>query len=221
MAAGRHPAPACWTRSSRACTSAWTKAAATSPKLFREISALGYTGSYSTVRDYPERHRPGKAPLPPPPPTVREVTGWLTRDPGTLTEDEQLQLKALLERCPELQATSGHVRTFATMLTQLTGQDLPQWISDVRDADLPGLSSFAKDLEQDLDAVTQGLTSRFPNSAVLARPRPDRRRGSVRRRINRRAGSRYRTWASTGAAGLVPCDLASPGTRGATSLNAA
>ena len=40
------------------------------------------------------------------------------------------------------------------MLTQLTGQDLPQWISDARAAGLPGLSSFAKGLEQDLDAVT-------------------------------------------------------------------
>jgi transposase len=47
------------------------------------------------------------------------------------------------------------------MLTHLTGQDLPQWISDVRAAELPGLSSFTKGLEQDFDAVTQGLTSRW------------------------------------------------------------
>jgi transposase len=138
-------------------------------QLFREIGALGYTGSYSTVRDYLDQHRPEEAPLTPPPPTIREVTGWLTRHPGNLTEDEQPRLKALLERCPELQAASGHVRTFATMLTKLTGQDLPQWISDVRDAGLPGLSSFAKGLEQDLDAVTQGLTSRWNSGPVEGR----------------------------------------------------
>jgi hypothetical protein len=138
-------------------------------QLFREISSLGYTGSYSTVRDYLDQHRPGKAPLPPAPPTVREVTGWLTRHPDSLTEDEQPQLKALLERCPELQAASGHVRTFATMVTQLTGQDLPQWISDVRAAELPGMSSFAKGLEQDLDAVIQGLTSRWNSGPVEGR----------------------------------------------------
>jgi transposase len=45
------------------------------------------------------------------------------------------------------------------MLTQLTGQNLPHWISEARDAGLPGLSSFARGLEQDLDAVTQGLTT--------------------------------------------------------------
>jgi hypothetical protein len=137
--------------------------------LFREISALGYTGSYSTVRDYLAEQRPAKAPLAPPPPTVREVTGWLTRHPDSLTEDERPRLKALLERCPDLQAGSEHVPTFASMLTKLTGQNLLQWISDVQAAELPGISSFAKGLEQDLDAVTQGLTSRWNSGPVEGR----------------------------------------------------
>jgi transposase len=55
------------------------------------------------------------------------------------------------------------------MLTQLTGQDLPQWISYVKAAGLPGLSSFAKGLKQDLDAVTQGLTSRWNSGPVEGR----------------------------------------------------
>lgn len=139
-------------------------------QLFREIGALGYDGSYSTVRDYLDQHRPAAAPLPPPPPTVRQVAGWLTRHPDSLTEDQRPQLKALLARCPELQAASDHVRSFATMLTNLTGHDhLPQWISDVRDAGLPGLSLFAKGLEQDLDAVTAGLTSRWNSGPVEGR----------------------------------------------------
>jgi transposase len=138
-------------------------------QLFREITALGYTGSYSTVRDYLDQHRPAAAPLPPSPPTVREVTGWLARHPDSLTEDEQPKLKALLDRCPELHAADGHIRTFAAMLTQLSGQDLPQWISDVKAAGLPGLSSFAAGLEQDLDAVTQGLTSHWNSGPVEGR----------------------------------------------------
>lgn len=138
-------------------------------QLFREISDLGYTGSYSTVRDWLDQHRPAPVPLPPPPPTVREVTGWLTRHPDSLTEDDRPQLKALLSRCPELQAADSHVRAFAAMLTQLTGQDLPQWIADVKAAGLPGLSSFAAGLEHDLDAVTQGLTSRWNSGPVEGR----------------------------------------------------
>jgi hypothetical protein len=30
-------------------------------QLFREITGLGYTGSYSTVRDYLDQHRPAAA----------------------------------------------------------------------------------------------------------------------------------------------------------------
>jgi len=55
------------------------------------------------------------------------------------------------------------------MLARLTGHDLPQWISDARAAGLPGLSSFAKGLEQDLDAVTAGLTTRWNSGPVEGR----------------------------------------------------
>jgi transposase len=138
-------------------------------RLFREISARGYTGSYPIVRSYLDRDRPAKAPLPPPPPTVRQVTSWLTRHPDSLTEDERPQLKALLGRCPELRAADTQARAFAAMLTQLTGQNLPHWISQARAAGLPGLASFAKGLEQDLDAVTNGLTTRWNSGPVEGR----------------------------------------------------
>jgi len=71
-------------------------------RLFREIRDLGYDGSYSVVRNYLDQVRPAKAPLPEAPPTVRDVTNWLTRHPDSLTEDEKPRLKAILGRCPEL-----------------------------------------------------------------------------------------------------------------------
>ena len=37
------------------------------------------------------------------------------------------------------------------MLTELTGQDLPQWIAAARSEGLPGIASFAMGLEQDLE----------------------------------------------------------------------
>ena len=55
------------------------------------------------------------------------------------------------------------------MLTELTGQDLPQWIADAGDAGLPGISSFAKGLKQDLDAVTNGLTMPWSSGPVEGR----------------------------------------------------
>jgi len=138
-------------------------------RLFHEIRDLGYDGSYSVVRNYLDQIRPEKAPLGEAPPTVRDVTNWLCRRPDTLTEDERPRLKAILDRCPELQAASGQVRAFATMITDLTGQDLPQWMAAAREAALPGISSFAKGLEQDLDAVTQGLTTSWSSGPVEGR----------------------------------------------------
>jgi transposase len=138
-------------------------------RLFSEIRGLGYDGSYSLVRNYLDRARPEKAPLGEAPPTVRDVTNWLCRRPDTLTEDEQPRLKAILARCPELQAASDQVRGFATMITELTGQDLPQWMAAARQAGLPGISSFAKGLEQDLDAVTNGLTMGWNSGPVEGR----------------------------------------------------
>jgi transposase len=138
-------------------------------RLFREIREAGYDGSYPVVRDYLSQHCPARVPLPPAPPTVRDVTGWINRRPDSLTEDERPRLKAVLARCPELQAASGQVRAFAAMLTHLTGQDLPQWIAATREAGLPGLASFAKGLEQDLDAVTLGLTTPWNSGPVEGR----------------------------------------------------
>ena len=101
---------------------------------------------------------------------IEEVARRLQISPSEVAaEDERPRLKAILGRCPELQAASDQVRAFAAMLTQLTGQDLPQWISDARDAGLPGISSFARGLEQDLDAVTNGLTMPWNSGPVEGR----------------------------------------------------
>jgi hypothetical protein len=138
-------------------------------RLFREIRDLGYDGSYSVVRNYLDQIRPARTPLPEAPPTVRDVTNWLTRRPDSLTGDEKPRLTAILDRCPELQTASDQVRAFAGMLTELTGQDLPQWIADASDAGLPGISSFARGLKQDLDAVTNGLTMPWSSGPVEGR----------------------------------------------------
>lgn len=62
---------------------------------------------------------------PPAPPSVRQVTSWLTRRPSKLTEDEHQQPKAVLNGCPELATAHQLVRDFGDMLTQPTGVLLP------------------------------------------------------------------------------------------------
>ena len=78
------------------------------------------------------------------------------------------------------------------MLTELTGQDLPQWIADASDAGLPDISSFPKGLKQDLDAVTNGLTMPWSSGPVEGRVNHIKMMSSSRGRLSPRL-SRNRT----------------------------
>ncbi|MEU9230753.1 transposase [Streptomyces massasporeus] len=100
------------------------------------------------------------------PPSPRTVAGWVLRRPETLTELEQLQLKTVRTHCPELDALTRHVRSFAVMLTDRQGERLPDWLDTVRQDDLPSLHTLAAGIERDLDAVIAGLTLPW-NSGVV------------------------------------------------------
>ncbi|MFD4370205.1 transposase [Streptomyces sp. NPDC058486] len=100
------------------------------------------------------------------PPTPRTVAGWILRRPDTLTEPEQLQLKAVRTHCPEIDALTRHVRSFATMLTERQGERLPDWLDAVRQDDLPSLHTLAAGIGRDRDAVIAGLTPPWSSSAV-------------------------------------------------------
>ncbi|MFJ2418066.1 hypothetical protein [Streptomyces brevispora] len=95
---------------------------------------------------------------PPPPPSVRKVTGWPTRHPISLSEQDRAGLTDVLARCPELDTAAGHIRDFGEILTDHLGVTLPAWIDAVEASQLPGLTGFALHLHRDFDAVTAGLT---------------------------------------------------------------
>ncbi|MEU3408859.1 transposase [Streptomyces sp. NPDC006670] len=94
------------------------------------------------------------------------MTRWILTHPDALAEGDRCQLKTVLANCPELDALAGHVRSFAHMLTQLQGHQLPAWIEAATTTDLPSLQRFARHLEHDLDAVTAGLSQPW-NSGVV------------------------------------------------------
>ncbi|MFD5734582.1 hypothetical protein ACFWIY_17350 [Streptomyces sioyaensis] len=99
-------------RWNQGCTNAW--------KVWEEIVPLGYTGSYQRVRAYFRTKRRSADPLPASPPSPRTVAGWILRHPDSLTEVEQLRLKAVLAHCAELDA-----------LTDMSGPS-PRFSSSVR-----------------------------------------------------------------------------------------
>ncbi|MGY4907204.1 ISL3 family transposase [Streptomyces sp. 900116325] len=135
-------------------------------KLWEEIVPLGYQGSYQRVRAYLHQKRTCPRPVTARPPSPRAVAGWVLRRPETLSETEHLSLKNVLANCPEIDALTRHVRSFATMLTERKGERLPDWLDAVRQDNLPSLHTLAAGIDRDRDAVTAGLTLPW-NSGVV------------------------------------------------------
>jgi transposase len=104
--------------------------------------------------------------LPPPPPTVREVTRWITSHPGHLTEEETAKISQVKARSPLLNAAAGHVTAFAEMMTGRHGERLPASMTAVDLDDLPSLHSFTRGIRSDQTAVTNGLTLAHSSGAV-------------------------------------------------------
>ncbi|GHC45392.1 transposase [Streptomyces cinnamoneus] len=90
----------------------------------------------------------------------------ILRRPETLGETEQLQLKTVRAHCPELDALTRHIRTFATMLTERQGERLQDWLDAVRQDELPSLHTLAAGIDRDRDAVIAGLTLPWSSGAV-------------------------------------------------------
>lgn len=121
----------------------------------------------------------------PRPATVRQVTGWLTRHPTTLNEEDGAGLKEVLAHCSELNQAAGHVRGFGEILTNGLGSALPTWIDTVDASQLPGLTDFALHLLRDIDAVTAGLTLDWSSGSIEGAVN---RIKKIRRQLYGRAG---------------------------------
>ncbi|MET8291364.1 ISL3 family transposase [Streptomyces sp. NPDC005132] len=134
--------------------------------LHRELVANNAPVTYQMVRAHIATLRGTPAGTPPRTPTVRQVTGCLTRHPTALSEEDRAGLKDVLARCPELDTAAGHVRDFGEILTDRLGSALPAWIDAVDDSQLPGLTGFALPLLRDLDAVIAGLTLDWSSGSI-------------------------------------------------------
>jgi transposase len=146
----------------------WNQGCTDAVRLHAEITARGYNGSSRSVRRYlqPLRAALTAPALPPPPPTVREVTRWITSHPDHLTEEETAKISQVKARSPRLNAAAGHVTAFAEMMAGRHGERLPAWMAAVDLDDLPSLHSFTRGIRTDQTAVTNGLTLPHSSGAV-------------------------------------------------------
>jgi hypothetical protein len=134
-------------------------------QLHREITALGFRGSYATVyaRLAPLRGMPAPPDVPAQGPARHQLDPPPPGQPGT---DEQLQRTGVLAACSHLDALHRHGKAFAEMMTGRPGELLDTWIAAVYVEDLPHLRAFANGLERDHAAVRNGLTLAYSSGAV-------------------------------------------------------
>jgi transposase len=146
----------------------WNSGCTNIGQLHREVTALGYCGSYGTVYAYlrPFKGQPAP-PAVPAPPKVRQITRWLMSRPSSLDADDQAQLAAVKASCPHLDVLAGHIRTFAEMMTRRQGLlALEDWLTRVEAHDQPQLHSFANGIRRDQQAVTAGLALPYSSAAM-------------------------------------------------------
>lgn len=105
-------------------TSHWNQGHTNAARLFEEIRDRGHPGKASMVRAYLRQFRAtAHVPAPPrKPPAPRPVAAWIMTDPASMDPHDQARLDTILTASPELESLAGHVRTFATMMTELKGE---------------------------------------------------------------------------------------------------
>jgi hypothetical protein len=157
----------------------WNEGVTSAAAITAELRALGFKGDAQTVRRYLRPFRlPGTSPSHPDPrqrkpapavpavPKPRKISRALLTHPDRLTEDEILIVANATAGCAHLQRLHQHVRSFAKVMAQRRGQELPAWLEAVEADDLPELRSLAVGLRRDLAAVINGLTLEHSSGAV-------------------------------------------------------
>jgi transposase len=147
----------------------WNDGQRNATQLFREIVEQGYRGGELAVQRYLRRFRQGRgtAPRPgPKPPAVRDVTRWIMTDPARLGHEPTAALRRICARSTEVGRLATHVTAFATMMMNLEGDRLDDWITTVETDTLTAMASFARNMRRDIDAIRNGLTLQHNSGPV-------------------------------------------------------
>ena len=149
----------------------WNEGCHTATRLWREIRALGYPASYTTVSRYlaqlrlptgqrPSVHRERRLVRPP---TPRHIALLCLKDPDTLTPAQRTLLDQLSDADPTIASAYDLACQFATLARERQGASLENWIETATSSAIPDLRRFAAGLRLDLAAVQAGLTEEWSN----------------------------------------------------------
>jgi transposase len=155
----------------------WRESGANSAQLWREIQALGYTHSARTVCRYITQLRraseAGQAPetqgspsTRPQGPSARAVLFTLVCPAAKRSPDAQTYVEQLCQVDAGVAQANQLIQAFLAIARERRGDDLEAWMADATHSGINELARFARGLQEDLAAVTAGLTLEWSNGVT-------------------------------------------------------
>jgi transposase len=155
----------------------WQESGADSRQLWREIRALGYTHSARTVGRFITRlRRAAEAGHPPESqrspytrsqgPSARAVSFVMVCPAAKRSAEAQTYLDQLGQMDARIRRVYQLTQAFLALVRERRGRDLEAWIMAATASGLDALARFAHGLQEDLAAVTAGLTLPWSNGPV-------------------------------------------------------
>jgi transposase len=156
----------------------WAAGCRNAMRLYEELQARGYSGSYYSVRRQLAQWRSALAPgddgqpLGPVPavmkrPSARRVSWLLLMDEADLEPQEQQFREQLQERCLELRSAADQARAFRVLVREHREAGWDAWLSEACcPASVKEIRGFAEGLKKDEAAVRAALRLEWSNGQV-------------------------------------------------------
>jgi len=155
----------------------WREGITDSMQLWRELREQGYTYSARTVSRFITRLRQagdaGLAPetqaspyTRPQGPSARAVSFTWMRPEAKRAQDAQMYLDHLTQADPTIAQAYTLSQAFLTLVRERRGDALTAWITEATSSGTAALARFAQGLQEDLSAITAGLTLPWSNGPV-------------------------------------------------------
>jgi transposase len=146
-------------------------------QLWREIQALGYTQSARTVcRFITQLRRASEAGLAPETqgspytrpqgPSARAVAFTLICPAAKRSQDAQLYVEQLRRVDAGVARANQLIQAFLSLVREHRGHALEAWVSEATASGIDEMARFARGLQEDLAAVTAGLTLKWSNGVT-------------------------------------------------------
>ncbi|MEY2834298.1 MAG: hypothetical protein RLZZ574_3558, partial [Cyanobacteriota bacterium] len=159
----------------------WNSGFHDTQKLYAEISAQGYEGSYVTLARYTRRLRQaqGFKPRQKPPKflpivfepkkslmTVRQAVWLILRHSINQSEAETEAIELLKNQHLDLNTGISLAMDFADLVRRKQPDKLTEWLEKAESSKIRAIIGFATKLKDDLDAVRNGVTYQWSNGQV-------------------------------------------------------